>query len=123
LPETLFNHDTIRRPIDEKMSVKFQRETVRTASVEGVAAMGASLGDKLGDKLPKINLPGMSGDNPVVEAIGTALKGGEKKKSTAAKGYLGVRFPLPRHCCDSTETRLEEDPIPSKKKMGKRPPD
>jgi len=66
------------------MSVKFQRETVRTAS-EGAAAAGVKL--PTGKKAA-----GKSGEHPIAEAVGTALTGGEKSAGT--KGYLGVGFTI-----------------------------
>src|SRR5687767_15106800 len=85
------------------MSVKFKRETVRAAS-EGAATMGIQL--PTGKKLP-----GMSGEHPIAEAIGTALTAGGKtggEKTAVAKGYLGVGFELailPSFCCDIIRKR------------------
>lgn len=55
------------------MSVKFERETVKTATSV---------------PQPKGPLAGTSGDHPIAAAIGTALTGG--KDSAGLKGYLAV---------------------------------
>lgn len=69
------------------MSVKFQRETVKTAS-EAAASLGVQIPTRI---------PGTSGDHPIAEAIGTALTGG--KKNAGTKAYLGVSREGPGPAC------------------------